>query len=80
MACDGTSQTYAKEQYGRMADASFSTPNPTVGGRLGAIVYAGYGGGRCHCVLSHNYPYAFGPRIGLAYQITSKTVARGALA
>jgi len=69
-------QTYEKEQYGRMADASFSTPNPTVGGRLGAIVYEGYGGGRCNCALSHNYPYAFGPRVGAAYQITSKTVVR----
>ena len=69
-------QTYEKEQYGRMADASFGTPNPTVGGRLGAIVYEGYGSGRCNCALSHNYPYAFGPRVGAAYQITPKTVAR----
>ncbi len=69
-------QTYLREQYGRMADASFSTPNPTVGGRLGAIAYEGYGGGRCNCQLSHNYPWAFGPRIGAAYQINQKTVLR----
>ncbi|HEY7334314.1 MAG TPA: TonB-dependent receptor [Bryobacteraceae bacterium] len=69
-------QTYLKEQYGRMQMASFSTPNPTVGGRLGAGIYEGYGGGRCNCAFSHNYPYAFGPRAGVAYQINPKTVLR----
>jgi hypothetical protein len=69
-------QTYLKEQYGRMQDASFVTPNPTVGGRLGAGIYEGDGGGRCNCALSHNYPWAFGPRVGVAYQINSKTVLR----
>lgn len=69
-------QTYLKEQYGRMSDASFSTPNPAVGGRLGALIYEGYGGGRCNCSLSHNYPWAFGPRLGAAYQIDTKTVLR----
>ncbi len=68
-------QTYLKEEHGRMADASFSTVNPTVG-LPGAIVYEGYGGGRCNCELSHNYPYALGPRLGMAYQITQKTVLR----
>jgi hypothetical protein len=72
-------QTYLKEQYGRMADASLSTFNPTVG-RLGAIAYEGYGGGRCNCQLSHNYPYAFGPRLGVAYQINNKTVLRAGTA
>src|SRR5579884_1633760 len=69
-------QTYLKEQYGRMQMASFATPNPKVGGRLGAGIYEGYGGGRCNCAFSHNYPYAFGPRLGVAYQITPKTVLR----
>jgi hypothetical protein len=69
-------QTYLKEQYGRMQDASFTTPNPTVGGLLGAGIYEGHGGGRCNCALSHNYPFAFGPRVGVAYQINAKTVLR----
>jgi Carboxypeptidase regulatory-like domain/TonB dependent receptor len=69
-------QTYLQEEHGRMQDASLSTPNPTVGGLLGAGVYEGYGGGRCNCELSHNYPFAFGPRLGAAYQITPKTVLR----
>jgi len=69
-------QTYLREQYGRMGDASFVTPNPTVGGRLGGLAYEGYGGGRCNCDLSHNYHWAFGPRVGAAYQIDPKTVLR----
>lgn len=69
-------QTYLKEQYGRQQMNSFTTPNPAVGGRLGAGIYEGYGGGRCNCAFSHNYPFAFGPRIGVAFQINSKTVLR----
>jgi hypothetical protein len=66
--------TYLREQYGRHASASFSTFNPTVG-RLGAIAYEG--GGPCACPLSSNYPFAFGPRANVSYQITPKTVLRG---
>ena len=65
-------QTYMKEQYGRMQDASFSTFDP-VTGHNGAVLY----GATCHCQFSHNYPLAFGPRLGAAYQINSKTVLRG---
>lgn len=66
-------QTYLSEQYGRLASASWSTFNPTVG-KLGGTAYAG--GGACSCPLSSNYPYAFGPRANLSYQITPKTVFR----
>ncbi|MBV8841622.1 MAG: TonB-dependent receptor [Bryobacterales bacterium] len=69
-------QTYLKEEHGRFQVPSFVTPNPTVGGRLGAGIYEGYGGGRCNCAFAHNYPYAFGPRLGVAYQIDTKTVLR----
>jgi hypothetical protein len=65
-------QTLLKEQYGRMQDAAFNTPNPVVGGRLGSVIYEG----ACHCSFNHNYPYAIGPRLGAAYQITPKTVFR----
>jgi hypothetical protein len=64
-------QTYLKEEYGRMPIASFTTINPTVG-LPGAEIY----GATCNCQLSHNYPWAFGPRVGAAYQIDSKTVLR----
>jgi len=65
-------QTYMTEQYGRMQNASFSTLDKTLG-RNGAVLY----GASCNCDFSHNYPYAFGPRLGGAYQIDSKTVIRG---
>ena len=65
-------QTYMTEQYGRMQDASFSTQNQALG-RPGAVLY----GASCNCQFSHNYPFAFGPRLGGAYQIDTKTVIRG---
>jgi hypothetical protein len=43
---------------------------------LGGLIYEGDGGGRCNCTLSHNYPWALGPRVGAAYQIDTKTVLR----
>jgi len=72
-------QTYLKEQYGRMQSADFDTVNPLTGYK-GAVKYEGYGGGRCNCNFSNNYPYAFGPRFSAAYQINSKTVLRGGTA
>jgi hypothetical protein len=68
-------QTYLREQYGRMQSADFTTVNPSLG-YPGAVKYEGHGPGRCNCDFSHNYPYAFGPRVGVAYQINPKTVLR----
>ena len=65
-------QTYLTEEHGRMPIAGLYTPNPTVGGLPGAVLY----GATCHCQFSHNYPFAFGPRIGAAFQINDKTVLR----
>jgi len=45
-------------------------------GRLGAVIFEGNGPGRCNCTYGSNYPYAVGPRIGVAYQIDRKTVLR----
>ena len=68
--------TYPKEQYGRGANFSATTPNPSAGGRLGASIYEGSGPGQCNCNFAKNYPWAFGPRLGIAYQINPKTVLR----
>lgn len=68
--------TYFKEQYGRLLDFSASVPNPSAGGRLGAVIFEGNGPQHCGCNYAHNYPLALGPRIGAAYQIDSKTVFR----
>ncbi|HJT86346.1 MAG TPA: TonB-dependent receptor [Bryobacteraceae bacterium] len=64
----GTIQT---EEGGRVGVLG-NVPNPTVGGRIGGTIY----GATCHCSFASSYPYAFGPRLGIAYQITPKTVLR----
>jgi hypothetical protein len=69
--------TYFREQYGRALNFSPTTPNPSASGRLGAWIFEGDGSGHCNCSFAKNYPYAIGPRIGGAYQITPKTVLRG---
>jgi hypothetical protein len=68
--------TYLQDGNGYYEIFSPSTPNPNAGGRLGAIIGEGHGGGRCNCSFAKNYPFAFGPRIGVAYQVTPKTVLR----
>jgi hypothetical protein len=64
--------TLWKEQYGRMQSAAFDQPNSLIGGRLGTVEYEA----TCHCTFSNAYPFAFGPHLGVAYQITPKTVFR----
>lgn len=64
----GTTQT---EEYGR-AGVLGNIPNPSAGGHIGGTIY----GATCNCSFTNNYPFAFGPRIGVAYQITPKTVFR----
>ena len=53
--------------------SSLTTPNPAVGGRLGAPIFEA----TCNCTFVKNYPYAIGPRLGIAYQLNDKTVLRG---
>ena len=65
--------TYQKEQFGRYGDFSATSPNPSAGGRDGAIIYEA----NCRCNFAHNYPYAIGPRLGAAYQLDRNTVLRG---
>src|SRR5437868_3773033 len=61
-----------------MSDACFTCINPSLasayspGGLPGAIVYGATNNGP----LTHPYPFSFGPHIGVAYQIDSKTVFR----
>ena len=55
-----------------------NVPNPGAGGRAGALVFSGTGPGRTG--VNRFYPTDwsnFGPRLGFAYQIASKTVFRG---
>ena len=65
-----------KEQYGRMQNAAFDQPNTLIGGRPGTVEYEA----TCKCNFSSAYPYAVGPHLGVAYQITPKTVFRAGAA
>jgi hypothetical protein len=64
-------QTMLQETYGRMPSWGPSTPNPSYGNVPGAPIF--------EKELSDNYPHAWGPRLGLAYQFMPKTVLRGGI-
>lgn len=62
-----------EEEHGRVAEFDATLANPNAGGHLGAVRYAD----SCNCSFYPSvYPFAFGPRLGVAYQIDSKTVFR----
>ena len=67
--------TYAKEQYGRSSNFDFNVANPSAGGHPGGQIYEA----TCNCQFASTYPYAIGPRLGVAYQINSKTVLRAGI-
>ncbi len=67
--------TYNKEQYGRLPTLDPTLANPTVGGHPGAAIYES----TCNCSFGKNYPYAYGPRIGVAYQFLPRTVFRAGI-
>ena len=64
--------TYVHEAHGRNGSVGLAIPNPSADGRPGALQFEA----TCKCNFANNYPYAIGPRLGLAYQIDSKTVLR----
>ena len=65
--------TYSVETYGRQPSFAPLLPNPTADNHPGALQFEA----TCKCKFANNYPYAIGPRLGVAYQINSKTVFRG---
>src|SRR5579875_2697571 len=65
--------TPVEEEHGRVGIFDPNLPNPNAGGHLGAVEYAN----TCNCPFYRStYPWAFGPRLGVAYQATPKTVIR----
>ncbi|HTR37707.1 MAG TPA: carboxypeptidase-like regulatory domain-containing protein [Bryobacteraceae bacterium] len=60
------------EEHGRLQNAAFTVPNPTLGGRLGSVIYEK----TCHCSFAQPYGLSIGPHLGVAWQITPKTVFR----
>jgi hypothetical protein len=70
-------ESWGHEIYNRWTEFGPNTPNPVVNNIPGAQVYEGYGTGRCNCSFTKTYPFAVGPRLGVAYAPDSKTVFRG---
>jgi len=66
--------TAVKEQYGRVGQFDPNAANPSAGGRLGATQFAGTSNSSFY---RPSYKFAYGPRLGLAYQLDDKTVLRG---
>ena len=64
--------TYPREQYGRAPSFDPNLPNPAASGHVGATVFEA----TCNCRFAKNYKFAYEPRLGVAYQIDSKTVLR----
>jgi outer membrane receptor protein involved in Fe transport len=67
----------AHESYDRMSAFDPTVPNPAAGGLPGALTFWGNGAARNgrHQLVDPVYKN-FGPRLGLAYQLDSRTVAR----
>ncbi len=70
--------TAGKEQYGRYGFFDPSVANTQDGGRLGGVTY----GATCGCGNNFfdSYKLGLGPRLGVAYQLNSKTVLRAGAA
>ena len=70
--------TPSKEQYGRFGTFDPTVHNSQDGGRLGGVTY----GATCGCDgnFAKTYKFGFGPRLGFAWQLNSKTVLRGGAA
>lgn len=67
--------TYAREEHGRIADFSATTLNPSAGGHAGGSIFEA----TCGCNFAKNYPWAIGPRLGLAWKLADKTVLRAGI-
>ncbi len=67
-------QTYLREQYGRIPSLGYDTPNPSYGNIPGGVIFEQNGP-----AFARNYPHAWGPRLGIAYQFMPKTVLRAGI-
>jgi hypothetical protein len=64
--------SYPRENHGRSPAFSPTLANPNAGGHPGASIFEA----NCNCRFAQNYPWAYAPRLGVAYQINEKTVVR----
>jgi hypothetical protein len=69
--------TPVTEAHGQQSFIDPTVPNPGAGGRPGAYVFLGKGPGRLGTNGSQDtFHKSFGPRLGLAYQLSPSTVVR----
>lgn len=64
------------DKYDQLSYFDPSLPNPAADGRLGAVRFLGFGEGRENKRSYYDTQKGYGPRAGLAYQLTRNTVAR----
>jgi hypothetical protein len=65
------------EVHGQISRFEGTVPNPGAANRLGALVFYGTGPGQLGTDQAGTYHFRnFGPRLGFAYQMSSKTVIR----
>src|SRR4030095_4575976 len=64
------------EEHDRRSMFDPNVANPGAGGLKGATAYEGTGTGACNCRFVETNAKAFGPRLGVAFQITTTTVLR----
>ena len=64
------------EVHNQMASFQPGLANPGAGGLLGALAFIGTGPGRCGCNFQDAWKKGLGPRLGISYQLDSKTVIR----
>ncbi|MEO8594614.1 MAG: TonB-dependent receptor [Candidatus Solibacter sp.] len=69
-------QDASREQHDRSASLDRYAPNAAAGGLPGATMYEGYGPKKCNCLFGSTFNKGFAPRVGVAFQINSKTVLR----
>ncbi|MEO8096907.1 MAG: TonB-dependent receptor [Acidobacteriota bacterium] len=67
--------TYTKEDWGRLGALSLTEPNTSASGHPGGLIYEA----TCKCQFAQNYPFAIGPRFGVAYTLNPKTVIRAGI-
>ena len=71
-------QSAIRERDDNMSTFDPNVPNPGAAGRLGAMIFAGRGPGRTGERTLEDPPRdAFGPRVGFAYRVGPRNVARG---
>ncbi len=60
--------TYGREDYGSLGRVQHEHPEHLCSGHPGGYIYEA----TCNCRFAKNYPYAVGPRLGIAYTINSE--------